>query len=56
MQVWPNSARYEGEWKDGKAHGEGEYRNAKGDHYIGEFLNDLRHGEGEEKLADGSRY
>ena len=33
--------RYEGEWKDGKYHGKGEYFHADGAQYNGDWVEDL---------------
>ena len=30
-QIWPDGARYEGEWKDDKANGKGRFDHATGD-------------------------
>jgi len=48
--------RYEGNWKNGKMNGVGEYTWPNGDHYIGEYLNDLKHGKGVLKKVNGEVY
>ena len=40
VQVWPDNAKYEGEFKNDKANGKGKFTNAKGDIYDGEWAND----------------
>jgi hypothetical protein len=37
---------YEGEWKDGMAHGPGKYYHADGTIYAGEWVTDVKHGQG----------
>ena len=38
--------KYEGEWKDGKKHGEGTYYYPLGNTYIGDWGDDKRNGKG----------
>ena len=45
--------RYEGQYKDGKAHGSGIYHYEDGTFYIGGFENDRSHGFGSLMSADG---
>jgi hypothetical protein len=47
---------YEGEWKDGKKHGQGKIDFASGDKYTGDWVNDVITGQGVYNSADGSRY
>jgi len=47
---------YDGEWEDGRKHGEGVLYLENGDKYEGLFEDDLKHGEGEYSWADGRRY
>ena len=47
---------YEGEMKDGEAHGFGTYRWKDGDVYTGEYVNGLRHGKGKFVFASGNYY
>ena len=46
--------RYQGEWKDGKQHGQGTYTFASGSKYQGEFKDGDFNGQGIKTLADGS--
>ena len=45
---------YEGEWKNGRYHGNGLLVFADGSSYNGEFLDGVAHGNGEETGADGT--
>lgn len=44
-----NGDIYHGEWKDGKANGNGVFLDRKGNLYDGEWLNDQYHGKGKEQ-------
>ena len=44
--IWPDQARYEGEFKNGKMEGKGTKVFASGNMYIGQWKNDLQHGTG----------
>ena len=44
--TWPDQSRFEGDFKSGKAHGNGVEYMANGDKYTGQFENDLMHGTG----------
>ena len=44
---------YEGEFKDGKKHGQGVYTYPSGDKYVGEWKNGEMHGEGTYTHANG---
>lgn len=43
-----NGDVYQGEWKDGKAHGYGVFVDLDGSMYEGQWKNDLQHGKGKE--------
>lgn len=49
-------SHYEGEYKDGKLHGNGVYTWADGDRYEGEFKEGKKHGRGVYTWAHGRRY
>jgi len=38
QQVWPDGAKYDGEWRNGMAEGVGVFNHANGDVYQGEFI------------------
>ena len=40
VQNWPDGGRYDGEWKDNKAHGKGKFWYMDGDIYEGEWKDD----------------
>ena len=44
--TWPDQSRYEGDFKNGKANGNGVEYMSNGDRYNGQFENDLKHGSG----------
>jgi len=44
---------YEGEWKDGKLHGQGKHTYAYGYTYEGEWKDGMRHGQGKETHGQG---
>ena len=46
METWPDGARYEGKYRDGKKHGKGLFKWADGSSYSGEFLENNIHGIG----------
>ena len=48
--------RYEGEFRDNKLHGHGEFTFPDGRRYEGEWANDTMHGEGTFRYADGGRF
>jgi hypothetical protein len=59
VEEWKNDghvSRFEGEVRDGKAHGRGVYTFANGDMYDGEFRDDKRHGRGVFMWVNGDRY
>jgi len=35
VQIWPDGAKFEGEWKENRAHGYGKFTHADGDLYEG---------------------
>ena len=47
---------YDGEWRNGKPHGQGQYVYADGDVYEGEWLNGKRHGQGNHIGIAGQTY
>jgi hypothetical protein len=49
----PRGVRYEGEWKDGKPAGRGQFFYESGDHYSGEVADGQRHGHGRMTRARG---
>lgn len=52
--IHANGDVYWGDWKDGKAHGEGVFCDNKGSLYEGQWENDLQHGNGVEQWNFGS--
>merc|ERR1719453_1970621 len=50
----PENDKYEGEWKAGQMHGEGEYRWMNGARYEGKWANGKMHGEGRLTSAKGT--
>jgi hypothetical protein len=52
----PNGEKYEGEFRDGKANGQGTYTWPDGDRYVGEFRDGKANGQGTYTSADGRRY
>ncbi len=54
--TFSNGAKYEGEWKDGKVHGEGTYTFLDGAKYEGEWKDGKGHGEGIYTDIDGYSY
>jgi hypothetical protein len=55
-QLWRDGARYEGEWKEGKANGKGIFYHLNGDVYEGEFVEDRANGYGVYYHKNGSKY
>ena len=47
---------YEGEWKDGKRHGQGKFTYASGDTYEGEWKDGKSHGQGKLTYPGGNTY
>ena len=52
----PDGAKYVGEHKDGKPHGQGTFTKADGSQYVGEYRDDKFHGQGTFIYPDGSKY
>lgn len=44
VQVWPDGAKYEGEWSKNQANGKGKFWHADGDVYEGEWRDDKANG------------
>ena len=55
-QIFTNGAKYEGEWKDGKVHGQGIGTFPDGSKYVGEHKYGMIDGYGINTFADGQRY
>ena len=51
-----DGAKYVGEWKDGKRHGQRTYTWADEKKYIGEWKDDKKHGKGMLTWPDGKEY
>ena len=51
-----NYGKYEGEWKDGKMHGQGKLSFLDGRKYEGEWKNGNEHGQGTKTYNDGGKY
>jgi hypothetical protein len=45
-QVWQDGAKYNGDWRNGMAEGQGTFYHANGDVYTGEFYQDRANGFG----------
>ena len=56
VEQWADGAQYNGEWRDNKMHGKGEFRWADGRVYNGEYVNDKKHGKGVYSWPDGRMY
>ncbi len=56
VQVWPDNAKYEGEWRWDKANGNGTFQHANGDIYEGEWKDDKANGYGTFQHANGDIY
>ena len=60
VSTCPNGDRYEGEWRNDKAHGKGAETWGiglwKGDRYEGDFVEGKRHGKGNYYAANSNRY
>ena len=53
--TFANGAKYVGEWKDDKRHGQGTATFANGEKYVGEFKEDKYHGQGTYTFANGTK-
>jgi len=53
VRTWPDSRRYDGEWKEGKMDGRGVYTWPDGQKYDGDFKDGKRHGFGKMTYPDG---
>ena len=56
IDIAPNGWKYNGEFKNGKANGQGILTDPDGLKFIGEFKNDLSHGQLEISYANGEKY
>ena len=56
VQVWPDNAKYEGEWRENKANGRGKFWHADGDIYEGEWEDDKANGFGIYIHVNGAQY
>ena len=52
----PDRQKYEGEWKDGKRHGQGTFTFPDGRKYVGEWKDGKRDGQGTHTLTDGRKF
>ena len=55
-QVWPDGAKYEGEWSQNKANGTGKFWHADGDVYEGRWEEDKANGFGVYVHVNGAKY
>ena len=44
--MWPDNSQYEGQYQDGRMHGQGQFIYQNRDKYIGAFEDDMRNGPG----------
>lgn len=56
VQVWPDGAKYEGEWSRNQANGKGKFWHADGDVYEGDWKDDKANGFGVYVHVNGARY
>jgi hypothetical protein len=56
IQIWPDGAKYIGNWKNDKACGKGKLYHPDGDIYEGDWDNDKPNGYGIYTHSDGTRY
>mmetsp|Transcript_18330 Transcript_18330/g.41729 ORF Transcript_18330/g.41729 Transcript_18330/m.41729 type:complete len:306 (-) Transcript_18330:52-969(-) len=54
--IWPDGGKYEGEWKDGKMHGNGKFIEVNGTWYEGEWCEGKMQGNGTQVFEKGDRY
>jgi hypothetical protein len=50
---WADNSSYQGDWAQGKRHGNGIFITAEGHKYEGAFINDVKHGEGRLSYKNG---
>ena len=55
IQIWPDRARYEGEWQNNEANGRGKFWHADGDVYEGEWRDAKTNGFGIYVNASGGK-
>ena len=55
-QEWTDGDKYEGQYKDGKANGQGTYTFPDGEKYVGQFKDGSFNGQGTYTFADGNKY
>ena len=48
METWPDGARYEGDYMNGKKHGQGHFIWADKSVYVGHFYDNNIHGKGKD--------
>ncbi len=51
--MWPDGARYVGEWRENRAHGQGKFSHIDGDTYEGQWANDKANGKGKYVHTNG---
>lgn len=56
VQVWPDGAKYEGDWSRNQANGKGKFWHADGDVYEGDWKDDKANGFGVYVHVNGARY
>ena len=54
--TFPDGAKYVGEWRDDKYHGQGTYTYPNGQKYVGEYKDDKRNGQGTNTFPIGEKY
>ena len=54
--TYSNGAKYVGEWKHRKQHGQGMYTHANGDKYVGEWKDSKTHGQITYTNSNGDKY
>ena len=55
IMAYSDGAKYEGEWKDGKRHGQGTLTWSDGSSYVGEWNNGKKHDQGTYTWSDGRK-
>ncbi|EPG65630.1 MORN repeat protein [Leptospira wolffii] len=56
IESLPGRYRFEGEFKNGLAHGKGRLELANGEYYEGEWKNGIKEGRGLQRFSDGRYY